>query len=95
MNSAEKRHLDRLAQLGCIVCWREHNVCTPGEIHHINSHSMGKKTSGWLALCLCPDHHRNGGHGVAIHAGKETWERMYGGELELLAATLEMLEEER
>ena len=30
----------------------------------------------------------DGGHGVAVHAGRETFERTYGSELDLLAQTI-------
>jgi len=35
-------------------------------------------------LPLCPPHHRTGGLGVAIHDGRETWEKRYGSEESLL-----------
>lgn len=38
---------------------------------------------------MCPNHHRLGGSGVAIHAGQKTWESLYGSELELLDQTIE------
>jgi hypothetical protein len=38
-------------------------------------------------LGLCPPHHRIGGHGVAYHAGPETWEENFGTERELLEQT--------
>jgi hypothetical protein len=37
---------------------------------------------------LCHAHHRTGGHGVAVHAGRRTWEDKFGTEDELLTQTL-------
>ena len=49
---------------------------------------MSQRASDWLAIPLCPDHHRLGGHGVALHAGQETFEQNFGREAELLAKTI-------
>jgi hypothetical protein len=45
---------------------------------------MGQRASHFETIPLCADHHQHGGHGVAIHAGKKTWEERFGTELELL-----------
>jgi hypothetical protein len=85
---AERQHLDRVARLGCIVCGR------PAEIHHLlNGAGMGQRADNYTCIPLCQAHHRTGGHGVAIHAGKKTWEQRFGTELELLERTRELLEE--
>lgn len=84
--AAERRHLGRLAALGCIACLREGLGETPAEIHHPRSLAgMSQKASHFDALPLCPPHHRTGGHGIAIHAGQRTWEAKFGTEVELLA----------
>ena len=79
-NKAEREHMNRIAGMGCVICER------PAEIHHIRQ-GMGlgqrAKVIGGV-IPLCPDHHRNGGHGVAIHAGRKTWEAKYGTEQDLL-----------
>ena len=85
MTSAERRHLSKVAALGCIVCRRQGYGESPAEIHHPRSLAgMGQKAPHSHAIPLCPPHHRTGGHGVAIHAGQRTWESIYGTELELL-----------
>lgn len=77
---AEKRHLSRVAGLGCIICGG------PAEIHHIrHGQGMGQRSSDFDAIGLCPPHHRTGGHGVALHMGQEAFERNFGTEVELLA----------
>lgn len=86
MTKAERKHLDRLAQLGCIACIRAGHESGPCEIHHPRSKAgMSQKASHYDAIPLCPAHHRTGGHGVAIHAGQRTWEARFGTEAELLA----------
>lgn len=84
--AVERRHLGRLAALGCIVCVRAGFGESPAEIHHPRSLAgMSQKASHFDAIPLCTRHHRTGGFGVAIHAGQKTWEQNHGTEAELLA----------
>jgi len=89
---AEKAHLDRVASIGCIVCWNESFVETPACCHHIRAgQGMSQRASNYEVIPLCPMHHQHGGHGVAIHAGQKTWEAKYGTELDLLAQVRKIL----
>lgn len=52
-----KRHLDRVAALGCIVCGAE------AEIHHVTGFAdrPGRlRRDDWMVVGLCPPHHRKG-----------------------------------
>ncbi len=86
MTNKERRHLARIADYGCIICQR------PCEIHHIR-HGMGmaQKNNHYNAIGLCPEHHRIGNYGVAIHAGIKEFEKNFGTELELLERTRKIL----
>ena len=85
MKKSEKEYLDKLSQFGCVVCKKFYGVFTPTSIHHIRTGmGMGQRNSTENCLPLCPNHHQNGGHGVAFHAGKKAFEQKYGTELELL-----------
>ena len=76
---AEREHLAAVAALGCLIC------AMPAEVHHIRHQvGAGRRASHFKTIPLCPTHHRLGNHGVAIHAGKKTWEAKFGTELELL-----------
>lgn len=87
MTRDEKDHLERLAELGCIVCLERYSCWSPAEIHHLRSgQGLGQRASNYHAIGLCPAHHRLGGYGVAIHSGQKEWEKRFGTELELLAA---------
>ena len=58
-NKKEKEHMDKVQQLGCIVCKLERGIYSPAEIHHI----VGKtKRSHMRVLPLCYRHHREGGN---------------------------------
>jgi len=86
--AAEKRHMDSVCRMGCIVCRNLGFGETPCEIHHVRFLVGGGQRAGNLdVLGLCPPHHRLGGHGVAYHAGPETWEENFGTERELLEQT--------
>lgn len=84
---AERAHLARVQALGCLICQR------PAQIHHIRANQgMGQRASNYEVIPLCPAHHQDGGHGVAIHAGLKTWESIHGTERELLRKTLERVQ---
>jgi hypothetical protein len=86
--AAEKRHMDAVVRLGCIACRNLGLGETPCEIHHVRFLAgAGQRASHMDVLGLCPPHHRTGGHGVAIHDGRETWESIHGTEADLLAQT--------
>lgn len=95
MNKEEKLHYDRLSRLGCIACRTLNYGFSPSEIHHIRYQAgTAKKSPFNMAIPLCPNHHRLGGYGVAIHAGRRGFEAAIGmTELELLEKTLQLLEE--
>jgi len=79
MKAIERQHLGKVAAIGCIICRM------PAEIHHVRSGmGMGQRNTNFNVIPLCHIHHRTGGHGVALHAGKKTFEEKFGTELELL-----------
>jgi hypothetical protein len=81
---AQYRHFDMICQGGCIVCG------SPAEPHHIEI-TAGCKKDHDRVIPLCPTHHRTGGYGVAIHAGRAEFESKYGTEQELFIKTMERL----
>ncbi len=89
MKSAERRYQIKVVALGCVVCRNLGEGETPASLHHIRTgQGASQRAAHALVLPLCPEHHQHGGHGVAIHAGQQTWENIYGSELELLAQTI-------
>jgi hypothetical protein len=78
---AEKIHLGKLADIGCIVCYNMGHPETPCTIHHID-----RNRNHYRALPLCPRHHlaQFGGVGEAIHSGRRSWVANHGSEQELL-----------
>jgi len=93
--ASEKRHMSLVADLGCIVCTLQGLGDSPAEIHHITAgQGISQRADAKHTLPLCPMHHRIGGNGVAIHAGRRTWEKKYGTELELLEMVRKQVQDE-
>jgi hypothetical protein len=86
MTDKERRaRFEALVEIGCCVCVRAGLGRTPPEIHHLLTGRVGfRRAPDERTIGLCPYHHRHGGFGEAIHAGKKTWEAQHGTELELL-----------
>lgn len=74
---AQRERWDRIAAIGCMICNRQ------ADIHHCLI-TAGCRKNHDLVIPLCPEHHRHGQYGVAIHAGKIEWESRYGTEAALL-----------
>lgn len=90
--SPERRHMGRVAMLGCILCRHLGFGETLAVVHHIRTEQgVAQRASDFLTVPLCPEHHTGatGIHGL----GKRAFERRYKlSELDLLAMTLELLE---
>ena len=85
---AEREHMGRVADLGCIICGG------PAEVHHITGAGMAKRSSHYETIPLCHMHHRNGGYGVAVHAGVREWENIHGSQRDLLEKVQFLLKEQ-
>lgn len=93
MKAKERQHLARVAEIGCIVCYNNGHPGTPAEIHHIRfGVGLGQRSNNYLTIPLCHIHHRTGGHGVAFHAGKRTFEQNFGTEEQLLTQVEQMID---
>jgi len=87
----EKKHMNRVAELGCAVCRRQGYEGTPAELHHKRAGTgAGRRSSHYDVIPLCPEHHRGatGLHGL----GTKGFPKRYGyDEDDLLKETLELL----
>ena len=82
---AEKDHMQKTAELGCIICIKDGLIfpfteCASLDIHHINGSK--KKNAHFLILPLLEQHH-NYMHPGSRHHNKADWERRHGTEREL------------
>ena len=84
----EREHLDKVSQLGCICCG------AIAEIHHIRDKvGMGRRSSHFETLPLCPIHHRLGKD--SIHLGKKNFIKKFKNERELLKKVREILDAQK
>ena len=96
MRKREKEYLSKVADIGCIICYRLGYVGTPAEIHHIRGLGlgMGVRNSHDNVIPLCPEHHRGtnaGYHGM----GRKAWEKKHEtNEQQLLLQVKELLNDE-
>ena len=89
MSAAARRHLTRVAALGCVICARLGYADTPAEIHHPRfAAGMAHRASDWLAIPLCAEHHR-GKNG--IHGDRAVLRQLKADEPDLLADVIERL----
>jgi len=91
--NAERKHMNKVAELGCAVCFRLYGPHDPAkvELHHPrHGTGMGQRAKHMDVIPLCPEHHRGntGVHGLVTKG----FAKHYGfTEADLLAETLERL----
>jgi hypothetical protein len=93
--SAERKHMGRVAELGCVLCRHLGLGVTPAEVHHVREgQGLSQRAEHWLTVPLCPEHHRgdSGLHGLGV---KGFYTRYKLDELDLLAFTIEWLNLQR
>lgn len=80
----EKRHMAKVARMGCIVCEMLGYPGMPAEVHHVRMEVGWGRDGHFNTIPLCMEHHRGN---TGIHMmGRNRFAEMYGyGERELLA----------
>ena len=92
-NKKEKEHMDKVSQLGCVVCRNMGMGFVPCEIHHIDGKT--KENAHMNVIGLCFEHHRRGENNpiyVSRHPYKAEFVKRYGSEQKLLEQTQDLLE---
>ena len=75
MTKNEKNTLNKIAELGCILCSEFFGIeGTPAELHHVRRYGTKRSTSPILPLC--PEHHRGntGLHGLGVKGFERKYE---------------------
>lgn len=97
--AAEKRYLEKVAKMRCVVCARFENFGLPTEVHHIAEGSSSP--SHYLVAPLCGTradggHHRGptGLHGMGLKTFLSFYHVPHGTEYGLLAWVNEDLQHE-
>lgn len=82
--AAEKRHMQKVAEMGCIVCSHVYGYNdTPAQVHHVRVNHGWGRSSHFMTIPLCAEHHtgKTGVHSM----GRDEFEAMHGfSELRLL-----------
>ena len=69
---AESEYMCEVALLGCLRCKSPY-----AELHHPH-YCMGKRSSNYDVIPLCPVHHRHGKFGDCVHNGLKTTQINWG-----------------
>ena len=84
MTKNETKSLNKIAELGCILCSEVLGFeGTPAELHHVRRY--GNVRSASPVLALCPEHHRNGNdsiHRLGVNGFEKKWGISYSWLLE-------------
>lgn len=92
MTLLERRWMDAITQIGCVVCLLFFKAPgTPGAVHHL---LRGGRRIGHLdTICLCdPGHHQNGAPPkISRHPYWSRFEQAYGTEESLLEKSRELV----
>ena len=88
MKKREREHLQKVQDLGCIVCIRLGYYGTPAEIHHVRR--FGEKRDHMKVIPLCPHHHRNSLE--SYHLNPKWFTGTFGTQEELLEETERFLD---
>ena len=87
----DKKHLQRLVDLGCVVCLRELGCYTAPEIHHTRFKcGIAQRSDDVDAIPLCFHHHSAQG-ADGFHKHPKTWQDNHGTEEFLLNYTKGLL----
>ena len=86
---AEREHMTRVAELGCIPCIIMGIEGTPAAIHHAKEYG-GQKRNHMKVIGMCGDHHQTGKisrHGV----GAMVFKNKFGDDTSLLEIVNKLL----
>jgi len=87
--AAEKRYLDKVAQLPCMLGYVLGENHGPANIHHIRTgQGGGQRASHYLTIPLCKECHQGP---LGVHGGRTLMRIAKVEELDLLSMTIEMM----
>lgn len=96
-NAQEKQFMDRMCQLGCLVCRKYYGVQSPCSFHHMDGRTKpGAHLHGYG---LCGHHHQIADsqkpkRWISRHGdGRKAFEDAYGSEMDLYHYALELMSE--
>jgi hypothetical protein len=89
----EKRHMQAVAELGCIACRKAGIYGSPAELHHIRETAgIGQRASHYEVIPLCYHHHRGTSKlAPSVHMSRKAFVEAYGSEKDLLDEVMALL----
>ena len=89
--TAGRRHMGRVAALGCFLCREIGYGHVEAQVHHIREgQGMAQRASDFLTVPLCERHHANYSPD-GIHGQRRAWKLAGLNEMDALADTIERL----
>lgn len=81
----EKEHMDKVAQLGCIICGNPEV-----HLHHIRYKGlgMGRRSTNFEVIPLCQPHHQGN---FSVHNRTIEFEKKFGSQKKLLERVLKRI----
>lgn len=93
-NAEERRHHERVRELGCVVTRRSEPTihhCHGGSLRGLVSRGGAVRGSHWIVLPLALELHSMGQYAIDGSFGVNRWERMFGTQLYHLCRIREQL----
>lgn len=88
-SAAARRHMGRVASLGCVLCRQLGYGATPAQVHHLRTGiGKGQRASDYLTMPLCEAHHTGA---AGIHGDRSALRQAGVSEIDLLALTIAMI----
>lgn len=86
----EKRVMQAVAEMGCIVCERAGYPGTPAQVHHVRARHGWGRSSHKAVIPLCWEHHLGS---TGVHSmGRQEFEDLHGiSEIRLLEIVVKRL----
>lgn len=89
--AAERRHHERVAAMGCILCDLLGQGYSPANVHHLREgHGMSQRANHFLVVPLCRECHQGP---MGVHGDRTLLRLAKVEELDLLALTIQRLQE--
>lgn len=83
----ERKWLDMVARVPCVLCEVLHMGPTPAQVHHVRAgQGMAQRAGHFCTVALCPEHHQGRG---GVHGDRSSLAQAKVDELDLLDMTVQ------
>ncbi len=86
----EQEHMNKIAEFGCIICYKMGFPKSPCQLHHIkDKRGLSKKSSNYEVIGLCYEHHLGK---TGYHTSPKKFTEKWGTQKELLELNLKLVQ---